>query len=618
MNGTDVVLVLMPFASLTHPSLALGCLTGTLNKAGISARNLYFNIDFAGIIGTGNYFRLSFSPAHADWVFSRAAFPDMVRRDSDFLREYPSALLEKTLLAARDAADRFIEDCVRQILALKPKIVGASSSFYQNCASLALLRRIRELAPEIATVIGGANCEGEMGAEMRRVFPWLDYIFSGEADEAFPEFCRAYLAGEKIANPERTTVADISDLPFPIFDDYFAALEQSTIREKIIPGLVLETARGCWWGAKKPCAFCGLNGLTQKQRVKSPERAYREIIALTKRHGVKSVQLADNMVVPSHIEHLLPRFADSGLQFMYEVPATLTREQLRKLSDSGVRRMQPGIEQLNDKSLEMLGKPNRLIHNLRFLKWSREYGIGLAWNCLYGFPGEDDAWHGEAAELIPLITHLQPPTAAVEIRFYRFSPYFNEQSRHGISLKPMSYYSHVYPLDEDSMSRLAYFFEAQGTANARNPGRDRLIRAVREWKELFLPIFVKSGREPPVLAMTVSNGEIMIKDTRPIAHAPNFLLSGIKACVYTAADEGKTAAEIAEILYNRGFAADITVRDAEEILRDFIETRLMIKLGEKYLSLAVAAPFREYPAQASTPGGWFRREENIKRKEIKS
>ncbi|MCL2010799.1 MAG: RiPP maturation radical SAM C-methyltransferase, partial [Synergistaceae bacterium] len=438
----DVVLVAMPFASLNKPSLGLGCLAGALRRAGISTRSLYFTLDFAEAIGLRNYFNLTNVSNICEWAFSRAAFPDMERDDEGFFRVCGNPLICEMLLKARDAADSYVDRCVAQVLALNPKIVGCSLSYFQTCASLALLRRIREAAPGVATVIGGSSCEGVMGGELHRSFPWIDYVFSGDADESFPDFCRAFLSGEtgeKIGGgavgaaitgaadsgwnrpevltphdrrsgrepgtgrgPGRGTVADLSSLPFPFFDDYFEALGKSDLQDYIIPGLVLETSRGCWWGAENPCPFCGFNGLYRKQRSKSPDRAYREITELAERHGVKGIHMADNMIHPLHIEQLLPRFEGGAVNFMYETPATLSREQMRKLSDAGVRRIQPGIEHLHDEALAALGKPNRVFHNIRILKWAREYGMEVAWNFLYGFAGEKDAWHGEAADLMPL------------------------------------------------------------------------------------------------------------------------------------------------------------------------------------------------------------------------
>jgi radical SAM superfamily enzyme YgiQ (UPF0313 family) len=41
--------------------------------------------------------------------------------------------------------------------------------------------------------------------------------------------------------------------------------------------LLFEASRGCWWGAKHHCTFCGLNGLSMTFRSKSADRAYSEI-----------------------------------------------------------------------------------------------------------------------------------------------------------------------------------------------------------------------------------------------------------------------------------------------------------------------------------------------------
>src|SRR6185295_2446227 len=81
----------------------------------------------------------------------------------------------------------FINDCLKEVIAIRPKIVGFSSTFQQQLASLALAMRIKENIPETLIVFGGANCEGEMGLEMIKKFPFIDVIVSGEGDEVFPE-----------------------------------------------------------------------------------------------------------------------------------------------------------------------------------------------------------------------------------------------------------------------------------------------------------------------------------------------------------------------------------------------------------------------------------------------
>src|SRR5439155_19233717 len=63
-------------------------------------------------------------------------------------------------------------------------IVGFTSTFEQNVAALALARCVKELYPDLVTVFGGANYDGEMGPEYVRAFPWIDYAVVGEGDGA--------------------------------------------------------------------------------------------------------------------------------------------------------------------------------------------------------------------------------------------------------------------------------------------------------------------------------------------------------------------------------------------------------------------------------------------------
>src|SRR3954465_271775 len=51
----------------------------------------------------------------------------------------------------------------------------------------------------------------------------------------------------------------------------------SPLNGALRPLMLIETARGCWWGAKNHCTFCGLNGETMGFRAKSADRVMTEI-----------------------------------------------------------------------------------------------------------------------------------------------------------------------------------------------------------------------------------------------------------------------------------------------------------------------------------------------------
>jgi hypothetical protein len=72
---------------------------------------------------------------------------------------------------ARSCAGRFVRDCLASVDWDAYDVVGFTSTFAQNVASLALARRVADLHRSSAIVFGGANCEGEMGLGLHRCFP---------------------------------------------------------------------------------------------------------------------------------------------------------------------------------------------------------------------------------------------------------------------------------------------------------------------------------------------------------------------------------------------------------------------------------------------------------------
>jgi magnesium-protoporphyrin IX monomethyl ester (oxidative) cyclase len=75
----------------------------------------------------------------------------------------------------------------------------------------------------------------------------------------------------------RASVQDLDQIAIPDYNDYFQTLESCPkIAPYITRGMFVETSRGCWWGQKQHCTFCGLNGAGMTYRSKSPERVVRE------------------------------------------------------------------------------------------------------------------------------------------------------------------------------------------------------------------------------------------------------------------------------------------------------------------------------------------------------
>jgi ribosomal peptide maturation radical SAM protein 1 len=160
-------------------------------------------------------------------------------------------------------------------------------------------------------------------------------------------------------------------LPYPDFDDFFAEFNATGFKATWQPRLFFETSRGCWWGEKKHCTFCGLNGQTMEFRSKTGARALEELTAIVAKHPGCEIQVVDNILDMRYFNDFLPALAASGVdvELFYETKANLKKDQVRQLRDAGVTSIQPGIESFSDNVLTLMRKGVTALQNIQLLKW---------------------------------------------------------------------------------------------------------------------------------------------------------------------------------------------------------------------------------------------------------
>lgn len=625
---TDVCLVLMPYAAMERPSLALGLLKASLQENGITPAVLYPNLWFAEDIGIYKYKVISEALAAGfvgEWTFSGVAFPEFESDHAEYFHtiDCDKADTIRELWSVRNQAAAFIDKVAQSVLDLQPRIVVCSSTFHQHCPSLALLRRIRELKPEMITVMGGSNCEGAMGVATHQAFPWVDFVCSGEGDELLAKLCRQLLeqgrdldltelpygalapghrSQELVASiAPRASVENLDKIAIPDFDDYFATLQTCPkIAPYITPGLFVETSRGCWWGQKQHCTFCGLNGSGMTYRSKSPERVVKEFTWLAQRYGLRKFFVVDNILDLNHIDTVLPMFAalKEPYSIFYETKANLKRHQVQQLAEAGVRWLQPGIESMHDALLGLMKKGNTALINIQLLKWAREFGIQVFWNFLVGLPGECPEWYAEMLAWLPLIVHLQPPSEQTRVmRFDRFSPYYEQAADYKLMLVPQKAYSYIYPLSPEFLQHLAYHFEEVGE-DRRLPEHERLKTLVNEWQMMF------KSESAPSLSVSVNNGNrLMLIDTRPCAVEQEISLAGLAYQVYVECDRVLSYQELVNAL-SRKSGRDVAWDEIQPVVEELRELKVLLEINGKLLSLAMKEPIVPLLDLKEQPGGY--------------
>jgi ribosomal peptide maturation radical SAM protein 1 len=316
-------------------------------------------------------------------------------------------------------------------------------------------------------------------------------------------------------------------------------------------------------------------------RSKSPDRAFDEIHELVTRYAVKRVECVDNILDNRYISTVFPRLAASGLgiDLFYEVKANLRLDQLQAMRAGGMTSIQPGIESLSTRVLQVMQKGVSAAQNIQLLRWCGEVGINVAWNLLGGFPREPMEEYDRQAAIIPLLVHLQPPASCGKFRLDRFSPHFTRPESLGIErIRPMPAYFYVYPLTRRGLMRLAYYFDFDHM-DGREP--DSYIGSAGAEVHKWWACRTNQAETPPVLdAFENASGEFTIHDTRPCRVAAQHELKGLSGVLYALCD---TAHALPALVRTTGRPA----AELEPVLQDLLQRKLMLEIDGQYLSLAV-------------------------------
>jgi ribosomal peptide maturation radical SAM protein 1 len=503
------LLVCMPFGDLRRPALSLSTLKGSMQRAGLECDIAYLNLAYAAVIGEGAYRsiaeRIPPLALAGEWVFAEAlrgegqsAWPEYEDQVLRPLMHVPLDVAE-TLQMARDRVGPFLADAFASIQWADYDVVGFTSFGAQNAGSLALSRLVKEHYPRIVIVFGGHNWWGAAGEAFHRHFPWVDAAFTGEADASLIEMLEA-MRGRRDArnipgvvsrgggNERRTLPArpilHLDGLPCPEHEDYFAWRERTgaRIEEPVI--VPVELSRGCWWSAKGPCTFCGLNGERRVYRAKSAARMMADILAAAAT-GDGHVEIVDNVVPRRFLDDVLPQLAHGprlpGLSF--KVRPDVGRRDVKNAAAAGAS-ITCGIESLSDRLLGLLCKGVGDDDVLAVLRWASEQGLPVRWNLLWGLPGERPEDYETQLGAIEGLKECSPPRAVTPIILERGSALWREAEQRGYGKpRPARAYSHVYDLEARDLEEVAYFHEHDYLPGLRTLlAIERLAAGVDRWK----------------------------------------------------------------------------------------------------------------------------------------
>lgn len=627
-----VVLLSMPWAALGEPSLGLGVLKACLQRAGIPARVRHLNLFLLRYLRASTYVGLANAYALNDFVFTHDLDPHVTGIQYRLARERLAELAELGVLhlgtddpdeavatlveARRTIFPRWLDECADFVASERPTLVGMTCLFDQTMSSIALAKKIRERLPTVPIVLGGYALEGPTAREVLRCFPWVDAVCLGEGEPAIVELARAsvgertldaipnvlvrepsthppvepaYRSGLRLALrepvPTRASPISMNDSPVPSFDDYFADLAELNRIEQVeieFDTLPVETSRGCWWGQKHHCVFCGIDDETMRYRARSPANTIRMLDELSDRYGVRSFRFADYILPFTYFQTLLPELASRPTQYHLEceTKANLTPEHFRLFKAAGFGECQPGIESFSSSVLSKMSKGVTGIRNVQTLVLGKSNGIRIHYNFLYGFPFDTLAEYEAMLGVIPLLYHLDPPHGRQEVEITRFAPLQADPERFG--LRPASHadlYEVIFSAGYLAttgfdLDNYAYYFQRIFT---NPPALQRvyamLTTQIDHWKAL-------RATRPVELTWSADEKGITFRDSRYSEVPADSTFGPRHAAVYQAcAGMARSATAIAE-------ATGLALADVRTVTDELIEARLIVREEETYLGLA--------------------------------
>lgn len=411
------------------PTCGVASLRAILRHAGFSARVLYPSLEFSvenRLFADGPTLRLLGDVPYqlTECLFVENLDPGTVKSIEALALADPEGLggLSERLDALRRSAGDLLDTTAERVRALEPAVLMYSLTFGDYGFAAQLFSRVKKLDEGIKIVVGGSNCTPDFSRELMAAIPEIDCVVCDDTGTAAAAVAGHFVRGAPLGEDAqyvsmrgdwavRTRVLESLDaVPCPEFDDYLQAVRALGIDTELVT-LSYETSRGCWWGENEPCAMCGFFGEQRMYVSKTSAIVIEDIRQLVTDHGIRRFRFTD-LVQPAEgqLSELLP-LSELDLSLFWELRPDVGSGAVSQLRSIGVKAAQVGIESLCTAQLERLKKGIRGIDAVQVLRLLTEYKVDATWNYLYGGPDDRAEWFTEVLALMPMLYHLQPPTA---------------------------------------------------------------------------------------------------------------------------------------------------------------------------------------------------------------
>lgn len=444
-------LISMPWAIFNRPSIQLASLKTYLDAQEprtVTTTLFHPYLTVAADLKTETYHYLAKDSWAGEALYSPLLFSEQYASAEKLFQsrcKKETGLQHLTFQSCTELLDQSLDKWLENIDFSAFDLIGFSICFNQLIASLTAAERIKKRCPNLPIVIGGSGCVGDIGPSLLNTFPQIDYVISGEGENALLQLCESLRptaasvtlpAGIISRQSERCTtkccdgISDINSLPPPDYHPYFEEMKQIFPNQSFIPVLPIEFSRGCWWNK---CSFCNLNLQWHGYRWKKATTMLRELKEQSREHQCLDFCFTDNALPPKETDTFFSTLAETetDYDFFAEVRVITDPDTLRRYRKGGLTTIQVGIESLSTSLLKKMNKGTTAIENIAAMRQSAEAGIQLEGNLITDFPGSTTE---EVAETLKNLDFILPytPLSAASFFLGHGSPVASNPTAYGI------------------------------------------------------------------------------------------------------------------------------------------------------------------------------------------
>ncbi len=610
LDVESVLLISMPYADISIPSIQLSLLESYLKNKNIPTSSLHLYLFAAESYGLKNYSYLITSPNDpyvSQMIFTKHVFPNHWEKNKEKIKKYytnnvisanPSEE-QLTFEEYEERTDSFLINLFEGIQWDAFDIIGFSLNYGQFLPSLAVAKKIKQHHPNKKIVLGGSTVMDELGLNIINQFDYIDFIVNGEGErtlEALAKNKNSKIPGlitknkNGIHQKQQYTCencVNLNELPFLDFSSYYQQLSMSSneIQQyaQLNNRIPIELSRGCWWNN---CSFCNQSAYHAKYREKDIDRFIDELDYLSHKYNTLSFQIIGSVLPPKNLRKLCEKIIslEKDFDFIAEARADhLLQEDYFYLKKAGFNTIQTGIESFSKNYLLKMNKGTRIIDNIAALKYSKQYHIKNEYNIIINFPNEEPKDFSESMETISLFNqYLDPPRISPFIVSYK-SPIYKKLDEFNIKrLVPKNIDCLMFPNDFLKKQSL-YFYDFERKKEITFQKWDKLVDNWKKTRQEQQIKSIKSGQIIDDLSFYYVDGKTFIKifDKRNLQDVQIFILDPNERAVFLFCSEIITFDELTQNI------SWLSEQEITQIVSDLVENKIIYGENNSFLALPI-------------------------------